>query len=501
MKRNQRIAVGCCILLVMAMQLAGCRGGARQEFNELLISLAGDDQTIDEADWTAIADYLDGQKAHFGSFFKGGKLDRDEVEDYVEDYFEGLRPPVKVAFTVGNKPIGVKFYLERSGSMVGYDAAQGDGSFKAAIVSMLNNLPGQNDDHRIFVVNSEVTEYSKGFSQFVSERNIFEATKGLGDASYTDFARIFETLLDETDDSGLSILVTDMIYSTRSMAGLNPQKVFAEAEGMTQAVFKSQVKDQSMLVIKMNASYSGLYYPYNSSKGGVSYNGQRPYYIVIVGSDNVMKRLTTSADYAAFSRFADLRGYENMWLFTADDLYEPYYSLLLSSPDIRGRFRPERGQMEQITSIEGLAPDHDAGDIRLALAVDLSGMLIDEAYLTNPKNYTIVSDDEVEIIDIKPVSKADNDPSDKEYLGTSTHIMVLSLADVTRSQEVEIRLKKQLPQWIGDSSSDDDTNTSAPGFANTTFGLKYLMQGIANSYRRQAENDDCYFELELNFKK
>ena len=89
----------------------------------------------------------------------------------------------------------VNFYLERSGSMTPYDAPHGDGSFKAAIVQLLNNLPGNNDDNRIYVVNSSVNKYPQGFSKFISDPNIFESTKGLGDPSYTDFSKIFTDLL------------------------------------------------------------------------------------------------------------------------------------------------------------------------------------------------------------------------------------------------------------------------------------------------------------------
>lgn len=142
-----------------------------------------------------------------------------------------------------------KFYLERSGSMVPYDAANGDGRFKAAIVRMLNSLP--NEDHnKIYVVNSSINEYPQGVRKFLSDNNIFEATRSIGDASYTDFAVIFRDILDHTAANEVSILVTDMIYSTKNMNGINPQKVFAEAQGMINSVFKNNVKDKSMLIIK-----------------------------------------------------------------------------------------------------------------------------------------------------------------------------------------------------------------------------------------------------------
>ncbi|MFR5271033.1 MAG: hypothetical protein ACLTGI_11470 [Hoylesella buccalis] len=89
----------------------------------------------------------------------------------------------------------------------------------------------------------------------------------------------------------------------------------------------------------------------------MAYNGKRPYYIVIVGNNENIARLTQDENYEAFAQLSRLRGYENMYLFETDDVYEPYYSLLLSHPQIRGRFQPERGQGTQVTKLEGLKQD------------------------------------------------------------------------------------------------------------------------------------------------
>ena len=58
----------------------------------------------------------------------------------------------------------------------------------------------------------------------------------------------------------------------------------------------------------------------------------------------------------------------------------------------------------------------------------------------------------------------------------------------------------RLPDWVEASSTDDDTNVGGPGFATTTFGLKYLLQGIYDSYRKHSKGDPYYFELELEMK-
>lgn len=485
-------------LTLVVLIVSGCGNRAKKDLNHLLMELAGTDHTIDHDDWMTLENYLDGQKANFPEFYVDGKLDADEVREYIEDFFSHRRDAAQIIFSgMETKPLKVNFYLERSGSMTAYDSPAGDGSFKAAIVQMLNNLPGNNADHKIYVVNNSINAYPKGFDQFVKDGNIFEATKGIGDPSFTDFGAIFDKILNSTKDDELSILVTDMIYSTKDMTGVNPKKVFAEAQGMTNSVFKSEVKKKSMLIVKMTGSYNGLYYPYNSPSKGVPYNGKRPYYIVIVGNNENMARLTQDENYEAFAHLSRLRGYENMYLFETDGVYSPYYSLLLSHPQIRGRFQPERGQGTQVTRLEGLKQDRNSGDIRLVLAVDLSKMLIADEYLTDVNNYEVDADDAVTIKEIRPVNKSDVTPAERKYAQSATHLFVLSVKEPKHEQKVRIKLLNRMPRWIASSSNDNDARVDA----TTTFGLKYLLQGIYDSYRRNSDGKPYYFEMDLNFSK
>ena len=490
-------------ILPLMLAFAGCSDSAHTDFDRLLVELAAKDATIDSGDWGKITSFIESHKAKMEDFYDNGSIDTNAVKSYISNLFANRRPPLEIKFTgVGaEKFMSVKFYLERSGSMTAYDSPEGDGRFKAAIVKMLNSLPGRNADNKIYVVNNSINAYPKGFDSFIADNNIFEATKGIGDPSYTDFAAIFDSILNKTADNELSILVTDMIYSAKNMAGINPQKVFAETRGMTNAVFKSVVKDKSMLIIKMKSSYDGFYYPYNSPSKGIAYKGQRPYYIIVVGSNDNIARITQDKNYGTFATFSTLPGYQAMYLFETSGLYKPYYSLLLRGNDICGRFKPLRGQGNRITRIEGMENDANSGCIRLALAVDLSGMLIPNSYLCERNNYQIISDAKVSIKSIAPISGKDITPAEKRYIGSATHIMVLETKDISRHQAVSIRLLNKLPEWVAASSCDDDTDVSSPNFPNSTFGLSYLLNGIYDSYELNSNGKPYYFDIELEFDK
>ena len=234
---------------------------------------------------------------------------------------------------------------------------------------------------------------------------------------------------------------------------------------------------------------------------GVEYSGKRPYYLLIVGDNDDIARLTNDPQYAAFAKFGELEGFEHKYLFDASDAYKPYYTVMLRGKETRGQFRPTKGQTDRITSIESVKADRNSGDLQIEVAVDLGAMLIEGGYLTNPKNYIVTSEDPIRIKSIRAIGAGDRTPNNKKYLGRATHIITLSMDALKQDQEVSIKLTNRLPEWIAESSTEDDTNTGAPGFATTTFGLKYLLQGIYDSYRKLSDGEPYYFDLKLKMKR
>lgn len=460
----KRYILRLCAVLALAIAASACGNSERKAFDKLLVELANADQTIDQDDWKRICDYLDGNKAHFGEFFDGGELSQNAVEEYIRGFFERRRPSKEISFSgLAGQELQFHIYLEQSGSMKAYDSPNGDGSFHAAVMSLQNSLPGT------------------------------AVVEAIGEQGYTDFKAIFDNVLNKTKSNQVSILVTDMIYSVKDMQGVNAQKVFSEAQGMINAVFKAEVEHKSMLIVKLRGSYNGSYYAYDNSVH--PYNGFRPYYIIVVGGNDAIARLTTDKALHAFADFQSLRGYENMYLYQAKPLYRPYYSLLLAGDDIRGRFQPERGSDDRVVSIDGMEPDRDSGDIQLALAVNLGGMLIDNGYLCDVGNYRVEADDNVKIRQIRPITQKDRTPAERKYTEKATHIFVLSMEKVTHKQTVRISLLNRLPQWVAQSSTDSDLRVDD----TTTFGLRYLLEGIYDSYKRMSEGEPKYFDMELKF--
>lgn len=479
-------------LLAAAMlaMVTGCRDGVKKQFDRLVVELAGDDGDISADDWAKMRRFLEDNRAKVDDFFDGDNIDGNAVKEYIAELFANRRPPKEINFSgISDSPVAVDIWLERSGSMTGYDNKNTDGNFKATIVGVINNAPVTPE---IYVVNSSVNKYPDGAARFIGDNDVFTATKGIGNASYTDFRKIFDQLLNQNGENRVSLLFTDMIYSTRNMAGVNPDKVFAEAKGMVSSVFKSQCGDKSILVVKMNSKFVGSYFAFNNAE--TQYSGNRPFYILAVADNGVMARLATDKNLAPMADFTSMKGFGNMYLFTAGNIYKPHYSLLLGHSDIRGRFKAHRGQKGAITELDDVELDENSGDLQLVMAVDLSGMLISESYLTDKRNYTVEADDDVVIKEIRPLDASkDLTPVERKYAATATHLFVLQMKKIRNGQNVSISLMNKFPDWIADSSTDNDITPDG----NHTFGLKYIMQGIYDAYRRQSDGKQAYFTLKI----
>lgn len=483
------------LTLLLTVFWGSCADRSKGELNKLLLDVADADGDISSGDWQELSAFFETNRAHYPEFYDGDELNVEYVKNYVTEFFADRRPPKEITFSgVVGKQVVVDFYLERSGSMTGYDNADVDGAFKAAIVGMMNKVP--DNVSRLFIVNGTVNEYPEGTSKFLQDNDIFEATKGIGDPSYTDFREIFDILLNKTGNNSLSVLFSDMIYSTRDMQGINPQKVFSEAKGMTNAVFKEPSANRSMLVVKLNGMFSGQYYSYNNAVS--RYRGNRPFYVVMVADNSVMSRLANDKELGALAKVETLPGYENMYLFASPDIFKPHYTLLLSHPSIRGRFRTVRGQQEAITNIDDVEIDRNSGDIQLVLAADLSGVLADSRSLLNPANYKVSADDEVVIQQITPIDEhKDLTAAEKKYAGNATHLFILRMKSFTNDQEISISLRNVLPEWVSQTSIDDDTTPDA----HSTFAFGYLMQGIYDAYTRNVKGEPAYFTMTLKLEK
>lgn len=395
-------------------------------------------------------------------------------------------------------PIRVKFYLERSGSMIYYDAPSTMGIFKAGVARLLNSIPpAGSEKHLLFIVNSKISLYPNSFTEFIKSKDIFKDTKGLGDPRYTDFACIFDSILVHTGENDLSVLVSDLIYSTKDMSYVNPQKIMNEAQAMTTNIFR-QHADKCVIVVKLIADYDGKYYPYNSPNNGIPYRGPRPYYLTIIGSPDVIRRIHSEKPYMGLVQFDQLKGYSDYFCFSPNDI-QPYYSVILKERRNRGRMRASKDTIRAIHSLEKVRANRD-GKLSITLAVNLNGILAPDSFKCNASNYVVKSQAQYHIESIEKITPEERSPLIEHYAPNATHIIVLTTEQAVQNETVHVTLPKKLPLWVQETNSDDDSNVAETDFGRKTFAFKYLMQGIFDAYNKPGDESN-YFTLSIRIKK
>ena len=127
------------------------------------------------------------------------------------------------------------------------------------------------------------------------------------------------------------------------------------------------------------------------------------------------------------------------------------------------------------------AGDRETGKLCFSLAANLSGLLKDDALLTDPANYQVKSIDGYTLT-VQPIEPGMVSANNKEYLEGMTHVLTLTGDLKSPRDEVRIALRNELPAWVHQSSSDSDTSTGG-SFATTTLGLEQLLGGMFDAMK------------------
>jgi hypothetical protein len=254
-------------------------------------------------------------------------------------------------------------------------------------------------------------------------------------------------------------------------------------------------------ILKMKSHFKGRYFPYTGDQNNFQIDMERPYYICVIGSNGVMIDFNNKIPLEK----GKVNGFDNKYVIQAGAAESIYYSVLLLTENI-GRFKASRNlsSKEYIHGIEDVnmksrsRNGSESNKLTFAVALDLKNIPVEEDYLLNPENYTL-GDNNFTVKEIKPVNKNDIHPSDwvKISAANSTHLLLLE-ATGTATSNVKVSLKKQMPQWITDSNTEDDTDKSK--LTGKTFGLKYWVEGIASAYQEIYPEDKYFFEFKIQIR-
>jgi len=386
-----------------------------------------------------------------------------------------------------NKPI-INVYLENSASMDGY--VKGVTEFEQAIYNYLSDIKISEltDTLNLFYINSQIIPQGSDIADFIEklEPSTFRA-KG-GNRGTTDMSNVLKTILENTKENDVAMLITDGIFSPGK--GKNAKQYLVNQQIGIKTAMAQYLKlfpNTAVVVYQLTSQFDGTYY--NREDYPKHINAQRPYYIWVVGNVANIAVLKTLIPEKNFKGSGVLHSFT---LLPSSDREINY--AILNSPRLGSFDREKSMPKTSIYNIKKASKGEHQGQFMFTVGMELSlfSVLLGDEYLMNTKSYA-------RLINKQPnndyyIEIEHNTNPNTKY----THNMKLTTAQISLG-EMEIILRSVLPEWISAANDDDGLNIENDDAMNKTFGIKYLVGGIYEAY--QMRGNDIYTIMKFNLKK
>lgn len=368
------------------------------------------------------------------------------------------------------KPI-VNVYVENSGSMFGYISTGND--FDRSISSLLTSVKvsGYSDSINLYYINSRTFKQNVDIPTFIRRTNLHNAQTWPGNLGRTDLCALFDTVTSNVKDNTISIFVSDCIFSP-GRGVVASRYIGAEKDCITLTINqKLRSHNLAFVVYRLLSEFRGEYFDCQDNVTRI--NNQRPYFIWIIGKREHI---------AAFKQKIPTNKIEGQ----LQNSYTIFKSE--SNNSFAVQLNPKIGSFDRTnpTTIKKTKRDNNSGKFMFSVGVDFSSLLVDETYLTNPKNFKLNNPNySIEII--------------KKQMGNHTHLIrVTTTANIISPTRLTIQLKNNIPDWVEEFSDETCTNINSNGMMQKTYGLKQIVNGIYAAYNY---NDDILSEIIININQ
>lgn len=356
------------------------------------------------------------------------------------------------------------------------------------LIVQVRGIYGVPDTHTFFVNSNVYESNSQDIKSFISKLNKGNSEYKQGNTSTSELNETLKLILSKTNDSNISILLSDFIYSLNK--NQNTEDGLGIGKSLTKDAFLQQLNknDFSTLILKFNSDFKGRYYSYNNSV--TNFNGSRPYYILVIGDDERLRGFMKQI------QLSNLKGFENSYYISNSGSFKPSYEVFDSKLNI-GKSKTSRESTNDNIILDDISMDN--GTFSFTVAVDFSD-LPDQNIINNVSNYTVVGDFKIASIN-KRTDTFINDTfssgvANKVKQTNATHFITLESTLPNFDKILSVQLTNKKPNWIINSSTEDDKVISNESL--TTFGFNYFVDGIYEAYNLKNNNTNNDF-LSLNF--
>lgn len=358
--------------------------------------------------------------------------------------------------TINKTPPTIKVFLENSGSMDGYmcDGAQ----LKDAMYAYLSDLKLCSSSLELNYINSKIIPFKGELDTYIKELNPTSFKNAGGDRSNTNLGEIIKNVISNTNDTTISIFVSDCILDLPSK---NSQDFLTNCQiSIKNSVIsgRDSIPDFGVVVVKLISKFNGKYfYPDNSVE--VLNDVTRPYYMWILGNSNIIANLLDNAPLEDLRKY----GFEDMISFV------PKKNI---SFDINNKTTTSK--------VINLTNGYYWATIR----ADFRSTLQPNNIIETPSNYTFY-DPTITIETIKPITALNS-----EY----SHFITIKIPKGTKALEDILTFNTpQISYWV--YNSNDDSGVDIKNNLSKTTGIKYLIEGVSDAYKKDKILTTCKFNI------
>lgn len=328
-------------------------------------------------------------------------------------------------------------YIENSGSMDGYVFEGSD--FKSDMYSYVSAIQPLMKKTNYFYINSNIIPIKDSSDQFFNDLSAQSFKEGGGNRASSELVDMMQKMLANANDRTISIFTSDCILDPGTADAMKMFKMRMVKMRALISDYLSKHEDFGIKIYCLKSSFNGNLFP----PGGkpISFNGTRPYYIWVFGSNKLMgmisKKISASSLLSNIEHTVSFVNCENV---------------------------PYTITKEFATGVNANGVMEIKGSKEFQIKIDFSQTLQDDAFLTNIKNYKQTSP--VAVINKITKISSKND----KY----THLLDVSFK-TSGSEQLYLELNKY-PKWADDINDDKGTDKKR------TCGIKYIINGISDAY-------------------
>ncbi len=372
------------------------------------------------------------------------------THDKIEISSDEVISPIKTM-----KPI-LRVYIENSGSMDGYMC---DGSqLKDAIFDYVSDLKGLSDETELYYINSNIIPFEDSLGEYIKTMKPSTFKRAGGNLSNSDIGSMIGNILNNMNDSTVCLFISDCILD---LPTIDSQKYLNNCQiSIKNAINdgRQHIPDLGVQVLKLLSDFNGKYFYQNGLVDELK-EVKRPYYIWIFGDSNVLANLNSEVPLSGLNKY-DLEGYAS---FTKK-IEIPY--------DIKNK------------SITSSVINPVKGDYNVTIRADFRATLQSETEIQNSSNYSF-NNPSLFIENIQPITAKDS-----KY----THFISFVIpSGIKVAQDNLVFNAPKMPSWV--IESNDDSGKDVKNNLNKTTGIKYLIEGVVDSYKKDIISTNFKFTI------